>query len=315
MALTASSLTDSLAALPTLPSAAALSASSRAVLKDLPLPTFDLDRLDALAADRPRQLPRPALRAVPFSVHWPRLSRHQRRQLTRQRRRWERTIEHTLDRTFERNRDAIEHGTRRLGRTRRHLATSRTWSKPTATEQLIDFTAQLVAPRPEDPAPRSIVLDTVAELSEAVRDTVADQVVSIGDGGRSTWRRLLQAHSEESHASLWSSHSSYSALSTHSFASLGSALSVLCAGSILSIGSTGSILSIGSVGSVLSIGSAGSVLSIGGAGRNGLSDAADVSGGAAAAPNAALLSSATRVVQLSAGVLGACAVVAAALRD
>jgi len=253
MALTASSLTDSLPSMPALPSAAALAASSRAALKDINVPKLDRERLDAI----PRALPRD----LPF-------------------------------------------GPRRRGRRPlRRLAERRPWRKPTFTEQLIEVTAQLVAPGPDDPAPLTVVRDTVSDLSG-----------SVGDAG-ATWRRALSPRAEGSHASLWSAHSSYSALSTHSLASFGSALSMLSAGSILSIGSTGSILSIGSVGSVLSIGSVGSVLSIGAAGRNGLAPSGDLGLGASAAPNAALLGSATRVVRLSAGMLGACAIVATAARS
>jgi hypothetical protein len=280
MPLTASTLTDSLPALPALPplpalpSAASLSASSRAALKDLSLPKIELDR-------------------------------RQRRRLKRNRR----ELEHAIDR----NRELLGEGARRLRRSSRRLAAHRPWQKPTFTEQLIDVTAQIVAPRPEDPSPLTVVLDTVGPVTDSVRETVAEQVAQVSEVGRSGWQ-LLHPRSEDSHASLWSSHSSYSALSTHSLASFGSALSILSAGSILSLGSTGSILSIGSVGSVLSIGSVGSVLSIGAAGRNGLAPSADLGPGAAT-PNAALLGTTTRIVQVSAGLLGACAIVAAAVRD
>ncbi len=296
MALTASTLTDALPTLPAIPSAAAITAASRAALQDLPRPRIDLEAL-------PRELPG----ELPFDLRWPRLSRRKRRRLARNRRR----LEHAVDR----NRAALEKGARRLRRSGRQLTTSRPWQKPTFTEQLIDVTAQLVAPGPDDPPPLSIVLETVSDVTETVRDSVADQVAQVGGAGRSGWRHVLHPGSEGSHASLWSSHSSYSALSTHSLASFGSALSIFSAGSILSLGSAGSILSIGSVGSVLSIGSVGSMLSIGAVGGNGLATSADAAPGASATPNAALLTTSTRVVQLSAGVLGACAIVAAALRD
>jgi hypothetical protein len=126
-------------------------------------------------------------------------------------------------------------------------------------------------------------------------------------------RRLLP-RSIESHRSLWSSHSMYSALSLHSFLSGGSVLSIGSAGSLFSAGSIGSILSIGSVGSVLSIGSAGSVLSIGSAGSvcrvGGIGQRTIGDGGSG--PSGLTVAPTTRLVQHIAGAAALCAVVAAA---
>ena len=96
----------------------------------------------------------------------------------------------------------------------------------------------------------------------------------VGAAGRVRRALHLASHlvpaSLDSHRSIWSRRSMYSALSSDSFASIGSAGSLFSMGSILSIGSTGSILSIASAGSILSIGSVGSTGAIGGAAQHNL---------------------------------------------
>ena len=132
-----------------------------------------------------------------------------------------------------------------------------------------------------------------------------------GNDGRTAGRvrRALRLASHlvpaslDSHRSIWSRRSMYSALSSDSFASIGSAGSLFSMGSILSVGSTGSILSIGSAGSILSIGSVGSTGAIGGAGQHNLR-------GLGASATAATTTLVTQGATVAAGV----ALAAAAIR-